>query len=113
MDKKINKAIPEYDHDDSTHWFIWHLMADELKEEDFEAIQMALIEREDTHKAINESNVEYVKFDDEKYQPRTVPDWMKEKAHKYADWSCAFDICMILSKYAKFYSNSKYPYGAK
>lgn len=110
MDK--DKVKPDYDHNNSSHQFIWR-MADELTEKDFEAIQLALLEREDAHEAINESSVEYVKFDDEKYQPRHVPEWVKAKAHKYADWQCAMNICMVLSKYAKFYSNPDHPYGAK
>jgi len=109
----MDKVKPDYDHDNSSHWFIWHCMAKELTEKDFEAIQLALIEREDSHVAIDKSSVQYVEFDEDMYQPRDVPDFVKEKAHKYADWSCAFDICMILSKYAEFYSNSDHPYGAK
>lgn len=98
------EAIPAYDPDDMTHWYIWHAMAEMLTQEDFNAIQMALIEREDDLEAIEKSSIVYTPFDDDKVQPRRVDEKTKAKARKYADWACAKDICMILSKYAKFYS---------
>lgn len=100
----MSKVQPEYDHDNQTHWFIWHCMSYDLKDEDFQAIQKALLEREDTLDQIKRSDVMYVPFDDNMMQPREVPPYMKDQARRYADWSCAFDICMILSKYAKFFS---------
>lgn len=97
-------AIPAYNHDDRNHQFIWHVLAHKLTKEDFEAIQLALIEREDDHKAIDNTQVAFYEFDNgSMMQPRPVPESYKEKAHRYADWSCAMDICMIISKYADFF----------
>lgn len=100
------KVIPDYDHYNHNHWFIWHVLAHELTDEDFEAIQMALIERMDEHEAIDKSQRMFVTFDNEEkmMQPRAIPEFMKEQGHKYADWDCGFKICMILSKYADLYS---------
>ena len=101
----MSKAVqPAYNHDDQTHWFIWHVMAHYVTEEDFQAIQTALLKREDTIEMIDKSCVEYVAFEEGMLQPREVPQFKKKEALRYTDWSCAFDICMILSKYAKFFS---------
>lgn len=100
----MGKIIPDYDHDDRNHSFIWDCLAHELNKEDFEAIQLALIEREDSHSKVDETKVQFVKFDDKMMQPRDVPDEWKEHAHHYIDWDCAMKIWLILSKYADFYS---------
>jgi len=98
-------AIPAYNDDDRNHWFIWHVLAHEMTQEDFEAIQLALIEREDDHKAIDKTQVVFHEFDKgTMMQPRPVPEFYKEQAHRYVDWSTAMDIWMILSKYADLYS---------
>ena len=96
---------PEYNPDNISHFYIWHAMAYEMTKEDFEEIQKALTTREEDHDRIEKSDVMWHTFDKDMVQPRNVPEYVKEKAHKYVDWNCAFDICMILSKYAKFYSN--------
>ena len=100
------KVIPDYNHYDHNHWYIWHCLAHDLTKDDFEAIQMALIEREDEHEAIDKSKRMFVEFDKENkmMQPRAIPEFMKEEAHRYVDWDCAFKIWMILTKYADIYS---------
>lgn len=102
----MSKVKPDYDHDDRNHWFIWHVLAHNMTKEDFDAIQMALVERVDGHEAIDKATVVFHEFDKEAkmMQPRPVPEWEKEQAHTYVDWSCAMDIWMILSKYADLYS---------
>ena len=102
----MSKVKPDYNHDDKNHWFIWHVLAHEMTKEDFEAIQLILIEREDDHEAIDKTQVIFHEFDKEAkmMQPRPVPEFYKEQAHRYVDWSCAMDIWLILSKYADLYS---------
>lgn len=102
----MSKVLPEYNTDDRNHQFIWNVLAYKMTKEDFEAIQLVLIEREDDHKAIDETQVVFHEFDKEAkmMQPRPVPEWQKEQAHRYVDWSTAMDIWMILSKYADLYS---------
>lgn len=95
---------PAFDPTDQCHQFIWNVLAYELTEDDFEAIGSLLIERKKDHKKIDKSTVMFQKFDEGMYQPRPVPESVTEGAHRYVDWSCAEDIWMILSKYAKFYS---------
>ena len=96
---------PEYNSEDRTHKFIWEVMAHKMKKEDFEAIQMALIECEDDHERIDKSDVMFVEFDEDMMQPRKVPSYMREKAHTYVDWDCGLKIGLILAQYAEFYSN--------
>ena len=105
MDDKI---IPNYNHDDATHQFIWNSLAYKLKEEDFEAIQKSLETRRDDHIAIDRTERMFVPFggQDKMYQPRMVPEHMRERAHLYVDWDCACDILFILSKYCEIYSRS-------
>lgn len=102
----MSKVKPDYNRDDMNHWFIWHVLAHEMTKEDFDAIQMALVERVDGHEAIDRATVAFHEFDKEAemMQPRDVPEWQKKQAHTYVDWSCAMDIWLILSKYADLYS---------
>ena len=101
----MDSIIPKYDSDDNTHWYIWHSLAHELTADDFEAIQSILSERSEMRDAIDYSCVTYVKLANGMYQPRIVEQSIKDEAYKYTDWKAAMDICLILSKYAKFYSN--------
>jgi len=102
----MSKVKPDYNHSDRNHKFIWDALAHEVTEEDFEVIQLVLTKREDDHEAIDQTKVIFNEFDKEAkmMQPRPVPEWQKEQAHRYVDWSCAMDIWLILSKYADFYS---------
>lgn len=104
MSKK--NAIPAMDLSKRNDKFIWDFLAFDLTDEDFQAIQMALIEREETIEDINNSKVSYRSFDmGGMYQPRTVSDIEKRGALKYADWACAMDILLIISKYCEFYDH--------
>lgn len=104
-----SKVVPDYDPDDRNHMFIWNILAHKLTDEDYEAIQMALIERQDEHKAIDKSERMLVEFDNNPNlrQPRPIPDYVKEQGHNYVDWDCGLKICLILSKYADFYSKKQ------
>lgn len=83
--------------------FIWNILAFDLSDEDFQAIQLALIEREETVEDIKASKVSYRYFDKgDMYEPCPVSDIEKRGALKYADWSCAVDILSIISKYCDF-----------
>ncbi len=99
----MSDVIPKHDDYDPTHEFIWNVLAYKLTEKDFEAIKMALIEREETLEKIQNSEIWYVRFGDNMYQPRNLPEKVKEDAIRYADWNCAYDICMLISKYTKFF----------
>lgn len=106
------EAIPKRDFNDRNHEYIWDYLAFELTSEDFDAIQMALIEREDDLKRIEESSVNFRAFDKKDpdgksmFAPGVVSDYMKDGARRYIDWDCAEKIWRILSKYAEFYSKS-------
>ena len=107
MDEKV---MPDYDINNREHKFIWDVLAHKLTKEDFEAIQESLIEREDDHAEIDKSTRMLIPFGHEgsgMRQPRPLPQFMKDEAHRYVDWSCAYDIWMILSKYCDFYSKSR------
>lgn len=105
----MDKVRPSFNHDDRSHQYIWDFLAYMITDEDFEEIQKILIEREDTHIAIDKTQVMFTPFDEEAgmMQPRKVPEEVKQKGHRYADWSAAMDIWMILSKYADFYSKKR------
>lgn len=86
--------------------FIWDSLAFALSDEDFQAIQLALIKREETIEDIETSKVSYRYFDKgDMYEPCPVSDIEKRGALKYADWSCAVDILSIISKYCDFYDH--------
>jgi len=102
-----DKVIPDHDHYNMSHRYIWDVLGHVLTEADFEAIEKVLIDRKEDHRAIEATERMLVPFGDESSkmrQPRFMPDFMKDEAHKYVDWSSACDIWMILSKYAQFYS---------
>ena len=102
-----DKVIPDHNHYNMSHRYIWDVLGHRLTEADFEAIEKALIDRKEDHRAIEATERMFIPFGDESSgmrQPRFVPDFMKDEAHKYVDWSCACDIWMILSKYADIYS---------
>ncbi len=102
-----SEVIPETDFDNRNHKYIWDSLAHKLTDDDFTAIQLALIEREDEHEQIDKCNRMFIPFGGGRtgmYQPRPLPEYVKREAHRYIDWECAETIWMILSKYADFYS---------
>ena len=98
-------AVPKMDFSKRNDNFIWNLLAFDLTDDDFEAIQAALLDRVDTIEDIKASKVSYRSFDKaDMYQPRPVSNAEKNGAIRYANWSCARDILLVISKYCEFYS---------
>lgn len=99
-------AVPTMDLSKRNDKFIWDFLAFDLTDDDFEAIQTALLDRIDTIEDIKASKVSYRVFDKAgMYQPRPVSDVEKDGAIRYANWSCAMDILLVISKYCEFYDN--------
>lgn len=98
-------AVPKMDITKRNDEFIWNSLAFDLTDDDFEAIQTALLDRVDTIEDIESSKVSYQPFNKANmYQPRPVSDAEKNGAIRYANWSCAMDILLVISKYCEFYS---------
>ena len=107
----MGKIKPDWNPNDRNHKYIWDILGFKVTEEDFQAIEDILTRRKVDHERIDGSVVMWTPFDEvdeyvSMWQPRSVPDHVREGAHRYVNWSCAVDIWMILSKYASFYSKN-------
>ena len=106
MSKK--NVIPAYDPSSTVHKYIWDFLAYDLTNDDFEEIERILKNRKEDYERINRSDVLYTEFshDPSMYQPRVVSQHIRDGAYRYADWSAATDILLILSKYTDMYSKT-------
>lgn len=102
MTKKVIK--PTFDSDNPVHKCIWDIIAYDLCDEDFDEIQRILIDRDDTIEDVDHMTVMPTEFDRENcmMQPRDISEDMKHQCHKYANWTAAVDIWLVLSKYVSF-----------
>ena len=101
-------AVPVIDLTTRNDKFIWDLLAFDLTDNDFEAIQTALLDRLDTIEDIKASKVSYRSFNkDGMYQPCPVSDVEKNGAIRYANWACAVDILLVISKYCEVYDRER------
>ena len=98
-------VVPDFDPWDRNHKYIWDCLSYKLTNEDFEAIERILEERREDHEAVDKTKKMFIPFGEHMMQPRDVTEVVVDQAHRYIDWSAGQDIWMILSKYAKFYSN--------
>lgn len=103
-----DKVIPDVDFNDPNHKFIWDVYGYKLTDADFEAIEKIILERKEDHAAIDKTERMLIPFGKKMYQPRDVPDFMRQQAHDYVNWSAGCDIFMILSKYVDIYSKKKW-----
>ena len=105
-----HEAIPEYDSNNRTHEYIWKCVAHDMTDEDFEAIQLILMNREDDMQSIKNATVMPKSFGDsfeiDMYQPRPISQSQRDGMCRYTNWNAAMDIMLVISKYVDFYSKS-------